>query len=43
MAKVPYVPAIGNSMYVMVCTRLDITHIAGVVRLMFMSNPVKEY
>ena len=31
MSKVPYALAIGNLMYVMVCTRLDIAHVVGVV------------
>ena len=31
MSKVPYASAVGSLMYVMVCTRLDITHTMGVV------------
>ena len=31
MSKVPYASAIGNLMYVMVCTRIDIAHAVGVV------------
>ena len=31
MSKVPYALAIGSLMYVMVCTRLDIAHVVGVV------------
>ena len=31
MSKVPYALAIGNLMYAMVCTRLDIVHAVGVV------------
>ena len=37
MSKVPYALAIGNLMYVMVCTRLDIAHVVGVVSR-FMSS-----
>lgn len=37
MAKVPYACAVGNLMYVMVCTRQDISHAMGVVSK-FMSN-----
>ena len=42
MAKVSDVFAIGSLMYVVVCTRADVTHIVGVVK-MFMSNPWREY
>ena len=38
MSKVPYASAIGNLMYVMVCTRQDIAHAVGVVSR-FMSRP----
>ena len=31
MAKVSYASIIGSLMYVMVCTRLNITHAVGVV------------
>ena len=31
MSKVPYASAIGSLMYAMVCTRLDIAHVVGVV------------
>ena len=42
MSKVPYVSAIGNLMYAMVCTRPDIAHAMGVVSK-FMSRPGKQY
>ncbi|KAK0589887.1 hypothetical protein LWI29_019705 [Acer saccharum] len=38
MAKVPYASAIGSLMYVMTCTRPDISHAMGVVSR-YMSNP----
>ncbi|RVW14201.1 Retrovirus-related Pol polyprotein from transposon TNT 1-94 [Vitis vinifera] len=31
MRKVPYASAVGSLMYVMVCMRLDIAHVVGVV------------
>ena len=31
MSKVPYTFVVGILMYAMVCTRLDITHVVGVV------------
>ena len=40
MSKVPYASAIGNLMYVMMCTRPDIAHAVGVVSK-FMSRPGK--
>ncbi|RVW20272.1 Retrovirus-related Pol polyprotein from transposon TNT 1-94 [Vitis vinifera] len=42
MSKVPYASAIGNLMYAMVCTRLDIAHAMGVVSR-FMSRPGKQH
>jgi hypothetical protein len=42
MSHVPYVSAVGNLMYAMVCTRLDIAHAVGVLS-MYMSNPGKEH
>ena len=42
MSKVPYASAIGSLMYVMVCTRLDITHAVGVVSR-FMSRPGNQH
>jgi hypothetical protein len=42
MKQVPYTSTIGSLMYVMICTRLDITHIIGVVSR-FLSNPGKEH
>ena len=42
MAKVPYSSAVGNLMYVMVCTRPDIAH-AVVVVSMYMNNPSNEH
>jgi hypothetical protein len=41
MSRVPYSSTIGSSMYVMVCTRLDIAHALGVVSR-YMNNPGKE-
>ena len=41
MSKVPYALAVGSLMYVMVYTRLDITHAVGVVRR-YMKNLGKE-
>ena len=38
MSKVPYASAIGSLMYVMVCTKPNITHAVGVVSR-FMSRP----
>lgn len=31
MSKVPYANAIANMMYVMLCTRLDLSHATGMV------------
>ena len=42
MRGVPYASAVGSLMYVMVCTRPDITHAIGVVSR-FISNPGKEH
>ena len=42
MSKVPYASAIGSLIYVMVCTRVDIAHVVGVVSK-FMSRPGKQY
>ena len=42
MSKVPYASAIGNLMYIMVCTRPDIAHAVGVVSK-FMSSPGKQH
>ena len=42
MSKVPYALAIGNLMYAMVCTRLDIAHAMGVVSR-YMSRPRKQH
>ena len=42
MSKVPYASVIGNLMYAMVCTRLDIAQAVGVLSK-FMSNPGKEH
>ena len=41
MSRVPYASAVGNMMYAMVCTRLDIAHAVGVLSR-FMSKPGKE-
>jgi hypothetical protein len=37
MSRVPYLSTVGNLMYVMVCTRPDIAHAVGVVR-MYINN-----
>jgi hypothetical protein len=41
MSRVPYSSAIGNLMYVMVCTRPYISHTVGFVSR-YMNNPGKE-
>ena len=42
MRKVPYASVVGSLMYAIVCTRLDIAHVIGVVSR-FLSNPGKEH
>ena len=42
MSKVPYASTIDSLMYVMVCTRSNITHAMGVVSR-FMSRPRKQH
>lgn len=42
MKAIPYGSAIGSLMYVMVCTRPDITHAVGVVSR-FISNPRRKH
>ena len=42
MSHVPYASAFSNLMYAMVCTRLDIAHVVGVLSR-FMSKPGKEH
>jgi hypothetical protein len=42
MSRVPYSSTVRILMYVMVCTRLDIPHVVGVVRR-YMNNPCKEH
>jgi hypothetical protein len=42
MSRDPYASAVGNLMYAMVCTREDIAHAVGVLR-MYMSKPRKEH
>jgi hypothetical protein len=42
MSTVPYSSTVGSLMYVMVCTRADIAHAAGVVSR-YMNNPSKEH
>ena len=42
MSRVPYASAVGSLMYAMLCTRLDIAHVVGVLSR-FMSNPGKEH
>ena len=40
MSKVPYSSTIGSLMYSMVCIRIDIAHVVGVVGR-YMNNPSK--
>ena len=42
MSKVPYSNVVGSLMYVMVCTRLDISHAIGVVSK-YVHDPGKNY
>jgi hypothetical protein len=42
MSRVPYASAVGSLMYAMVCTRLDISHVVGVLSR-YMSKPGKEH
>jgi hypothetical protein len=42
MSRVPYSSTLGSLMYAMVCTRLDIAHVVGVVSKC-MNNPNKEH
>ena len=42
MSTVPYASAIGSLMYAMVCTRLDISHVVGVISR-YMSHPRIEH
>jgi hypothetical protein len=42
MSRVPYSSAVGNLMYAMVFTRLDIAHALGVVSI-YRNNPGKEH
>jgi hypothetical protein len=42
MARDPYENFVGSIMYVMVCTRLDISHAVGVLSR-YMSTPGKEH
>lgn len=42
MQNVPYAIVVGSLMYVMVCTRLDIAHVIGIVS-QFLSNSDKKY
>ena len=42
MSRIPYSSAVGSLMYAMVCTRLDISHVVGVVSR-YMNNPGKEH
>jgi hypothetical protein len=42
MKKVPYASAVCNLMYAIVCTRLDIAHVVGVVSR-FLSNLGKKH
>ena len=40
--KVPYSSAVGSLVYAMICTRLDIAYVVGVVS-QYMSNPGKKH
>ena len=42
MSQIPYANAVGSLMYVMVSTRLDISHVVGVVSR-YMENLGKEH
>ena len=42
MSQVPYMSATGSLVYVMVCTRLDIAQVVGVLSR-YMSKPGKEH
>jgi len=42
MSRLPYANVVGNLMYAIVSTRLDISHAVGVVNE-FMENPVEEH
>ncbi|KAH9318634.1 hypothetical protein KI387_020403, partial [Taxus chinensis] len=42
MSRVPYANVVGSLMYVMVSTRLDISHAVGVVSR-YMAKPGKEH
>ena len=42
MSKVTYASTVGSLMYAMVCTRLDIAHVVGIVSR-YMNNPGKEH
>ena len=42
MSRVPYASAVSSLMYAMVCTRLDIAHVVGLLSR-FMSKPRKEH
>ena len=42
MSKVPYSSAVGSLMYVMVCSRIDLSYAMSLVSR-YMSNPGKEY
>jgi hypothetical protein len=42
MSRVSYSSTVGNLMYAMVCTRLDIAYVVGIVSR-YMNNPGKEH
>ena len=42
MSHAPYASVVGSLMYAMVCTRLDISHVVGVLRR-YMSKPGIEH
>ena len=42
MSRIPYSSTVGSLMYAMVCTRLDIAHVVGVVSK-YMDNLGKEH
>jgi len=42
MSRVPYTSVVGSLMYALICIRLDIVHVVGVVSR-FLSNPGEEH
>lgn len=42
MKNIPFSSVVGNLMYVMVCTRLELGHVMGMVKR-YLSNPGKDH